>query len=208
MKKSHGLVGLVLAAFVAVPLAVVGQETLVQAQESGTVEAKTDVYRIDSVHSSNVFRIKHLNVAYFYGRFNDLSGQFALNAAEPSQNRIEVTVKTASVDTNHEGRDRHLRSPDYFDADKYPEITFKSTGFKKTGEQTFDVTGELALHGVTKTITVPLEITGTGPGMRGEYRAGWETTFTIKRSEYGMTTMLEGLSDEVRLTVAVEGVRQ
>ena len=94
------------------------------------------------------------------------------------------------------------------DVEKYTEITFKSTAVKKTGEQTYDVTGNLTMHGVTKPLTVKLERTGAGPGMKGEYRGGCETTFEVKRSDFGMNTMIGPLGDEVRLTFSLEGIRQ
>jgi polyisoprenoid-binding protein YceI len=167
-----------------------------------------ETYQVDPVHSSNTFRIKHMNVAYFHGRFNDMAGTFVFDDADPAKCSFDVQVKVDSVDTNNAGRDKHLKSAELFDAEKFPQITFKSTSVKKAGDQTYDVTGDLTLHGVTKPITVKIERTGAGPGMKGEYRSGCETTFEIKRSDYGMKAMIGPLGDEVHLTVSLEGIRQ
>lgn len=203
MNRSYRI-GITVAAAAVLPL--------VLAQKAAeTPKPATDgsgTYQIDPVHSSNCFRIKHMNVAYFYGRFNDVAGTFAFNDADPAACAFDVQVKTDSVDTHNAGRDKHLKSAEFFDVEKYTEITFKSTAVKKTGEQTYDVTGNLTMHGVTKPLTVKLERTGAGPGMKGEYRGGCETTFEVKRSDFGMNTMIGPLGDEVRLTFSLEGIRQ
>ena len=166
-----------------------------------------ETYAVDPVHSTVLFRIKHLDVSYSYGRFNEIEGTFTFDGASAKNNRIDITVKAASVDTNHDGRDEHLRNEDYFDAENHPEITFKSDRVRKTGEKTYEAEGELKLRGVAKPLTVSLERVGSGPDPRGKFRSGFETTFTIKRSDFGMNTMLGPVGDDVRLIVSVEGVR-
>lgn len=162
---------------------------------------------VDGVHSSNVFKVRHNGVANFYGRFNDMSGSVVWNAADPAAGSINVEVKTDSIDTNGEGRDKHLKSADFFDAEKFATFGFKSNAIKKTGENTYDVTGDLTLHGVTKSITVKFDHAGPVDTRQGR-RIGLETTFTVKRSEYGMTKFLEGngIGDEVTMTVSMECV--
>jgi polyisoprenoid-binding protein YceI len=167
-----------------------------------------ETYKIDPIHSSNVFRIKHMNVTYFYGRFNAVAGTFAFDDADPTKCAFDVQIDAASVDTNNTDRDKHVKSAELFDVEKYPKITFKSTSVKKAGEQTYEVAGDLTFHGVTKPLTVKIQRTGAAPGMQGDYISGCETTFEIKRSEFGMTAAIGPLSDEVRLTVSLEGVRQ
>ena len=179
---------------------------VVQAQKAD--ESVSETYKVDPVHTSVWFRINHMNVANFYGRFNEASGTFTLNAGNLDANRLEISVKTASIDTNNADRDKHLRTPEYFDSDKFPTIEFRSSKFKKISDNKFEVAGELTLHGVTKPLSIALEKTGAGDDPWGNHRVGLETTFTIKRSEFGMTTMLGALGDDVRLTVAVEGIRQ
>lgn len=182
---------------------------VVWAQKSDpTPPETTGTYDVDAVHSSVVFRIKHLNAAYFYGRFNEIAGTFVLDDADPARGSFDVQVKVASVDTANADRDKHLKSPDFFDAEQFPLITFKSRSVKKAGETTLEVAGDLTLHGVTRPLTVKIERTGSGTGMRGEFRGGWETVFEIKRSDFGMTKLIGPVGDEVRLIVSVEGVRQ
>lgn len=167
-----------------------------------------DTYELDPVHSTPIFKIGHMGVSNTIGRFNDVSGSFTVDEADPSKNSIEVVIKTASVDTGNEARDGHLRTADFLDAETYPEMTFKSASFEKTGEKTYKVKGDLTLHGVTKTVEVDAVLVGSGKGREGETRMGWETTFTIKRSDYGMTNMIGPVGDEVEITFAVEGVNK
>ncbi len=165
-------------------------------------------FEIDAVHSSVVFRIKHLNVSYAYGRFNDLSGSFDYDPAKPEDAKFEVSIKATSIDTNNEARDKHLRSAELFDVEKFPEITFKSEKVKKLADNQLEVTGSLTLRGVTKPITVKIDWTGRGTGLRGETRGGVEAVFTIKRSDHGMDALKEALGDDVRLFVSLEGVKR
>ncbi|MCG3123598.1 MAG: Protein YceI [Phycisphaerales bacterium] len=172
---------------------------------AGTAPGSTpmaDTFQVDAVHSSVLYRIKHLNTAWSYGRFNDVSGTF--NIAEGGT--IDVTVKTDSVDSGNEKRDGHLKSPDFFSAKEFPEMSFKSSSITKTGDNTFEATGTFTLKGVSKELTVPIEKTGEGPGMRGQGKIqGFEAKFTINRSEYGMNFMPQGLSEQVTVIVSLEG---
>jgi polyisoprenoid-binding protein YceI len=163
-----------------------------------------ETYQADTVHSSVVFRVKHMNTSYAYGRFNDISGTFSLDKETPSQSKLDFVVKAASIDTASPKRDQHLKGPDFFNVVQYPTVSFKSKNVTASGEG-FDVTGDLTLHGTTKPVTVQVVPTGSGSGPMGKI-AGMETTFTIKRSDYGMKGMIPMLGDDVRITVSVEGV--
>lgn len=163
-------------------------------------------YVIDTVHSTVLFKIKHLNASWAFGRFDDVSGTFTVDYDKPEKSSLKVEIKTESVDTNAEDRNKHLQSPAFFDAKQFPTITFEGKSVKKKGE-TWSVTGDLSLHGVTKSITVDLEHVGTAPGMRGGELCGFFGTFTLKRSDYGMKFMAEQLGDEVALTVSIEGAK-
>jgi polyisoprenoid-binding protein YceI len=167
-----------------------------------------DAYKVDPVHSSVIFRIKHMNVSYFYGRFNQISGSFSIDPADPAASKVEVEIRAASIDTANNDRDKHLKSAEFFDVETHPTIKFASKTFRKVGESRFEVEGDLTLRGVTKKITVQLEWVGSGAGMRGETRAGVEAVFTIKRTEFGMDASLNGLSDDVRLMIGIEGVKR
>jgi polyisoprenoid-binding protein YceI len=158
-------------------------------------------FSVDAVHSSVMFRLEHMGVCNFYGAFREVSGSYTLgdNAA------FEISVKTDSVDSRNKGRDDHLKSPDFFNAAEFPAITFKSTKVEKDGEG-LKVTGDLTLHGVTKSVTVDMK-TWAPKETRQGVKSGIETSFTIKRSDYGMTTYVAegGLGDEVDIVVALEG---
>lgn len=173
---------------------------------AGLVSAEE--YKVDTVHSMVVFRVKHMNISYTYGRFNDITGLVKWDDAKPAESSLKFDVKVASVDTNDEKRDTHLRNADFFDAEKHPTISFVSKSIKKTDNDKYEVAGELTLHGVTKPLTVTLEKTGMGADPWGGHRIGFETIFTIKRSEFGMDKMMNGVGDDVRLMVSIEGVRQ
>lgn len=179
---------------------------ILTAQVSSKGAAET--YKVDPVHSGVIFKIKHLDVSYFYGRFNEVSGKFTIDEADPASNTFDVEIKTDSIDTNSENRDRHLKGPDFFNAKQYPKVIFQSTSVKKIGDRLYEVTGNLTLHGVTQPLTVKLEHTGSGSGSRGEYRIGFETTFNIKRSDFDMKYALGNLGDEVKMMVSLEGIKQ
>ncbi|MDB5323932.1 MAG: hypothetical protein JWN40_5563 [Phycisphaerales bacterium] len=168
-----------------------------------------DNYKVDPVHSAAVFRIHHANIGYVWGRINDPAGTFTLDDADPPKSNFNIELQVANVDTHNDKRDGHLKSPDFFNAKQYPTITFKSTAVKQSpSAKVLDVTGDLTLHGVTKSITIPVELTGKGEFPPGTQRAGIEATFTIKRSDFDMKNMLGAVGDEVRLTIALEGVKQ
>lgn len=165
-------------------------------------------YEIDAVHSAVIFRIQHMGAGYTYGRFNGIEGSVTWDAANPSASSVMVKVAAASIDTGNKDRDNHLRSPDFFDAAKFPDITFTSTAVKANGT-TLEVAGKLSLHGVTKDVTVTMEKTGEGKGRSGEALVGFEGVLQVKRSDYGMSYGVGGpLGDDVRLTIAIEAMKK
>ncbi len=168
-----------------------------------------DTYEIDTAHSMIIFRAKHNAVSYNYGRFNEFTGQIVMDPMG-IDSMVEFEVKAASVDTGNEKRDQHLRSSDFFSAKQFPVITFKSTkvSAKEGEEDVFEVTGDLELHGVKKSITVDVEITGQAKGREGESLIGFESTFTINRSEFGMTYGMGSVSDDIRITVSIEAAQK
>jgi polyisoprenoid-binding protein YceI len=167
-----------------------------------------DNYTVDPVHSNTIFRIHHFNAGYVYGFIALPTGTFTYDDSDPSTMAFTVSASLDNLDTANSRRDSDLKGPDWFNAKQFPTIDFKSTAVKKTGDTTYDVTGDLSLHGVTKSITVSMQMTGTGQGMRGETRMGFETTFTIQRADYDMGAMAGAVGGDVRIIVALEGIKQ
>lgn len=196
-----GIAGVVVAAGIGLVLAA-GGSSPAESRVAGVPAAVASPFTVDAVHSAVLYRVKHLNAAWNYGRFNDVSGTF--NIADGGS--IDVTVKAGSVDSGNAKRDGHLQSPDFFSAKEFPEITFKSSSMTKTGDDTFEARGPLTLRGVTRDIAVTIEKTGEGPGQRGQGRVqGFEARFTIKRTDFGINYMVGPLGDEVTMIVSLEG---
>ena len=168
----------------------------------------TESYAVDPVHTTVMFKIKHLGVSYFYGRINAPQGSFQFHPDNPEASAFDLNIKTANVDTKNANRDRHLKSPDFFNAKEFPTISFKSKKVEKAGDNKYRVTGDFSLHGVTREITIDVEHVGSANDPWGGYRCGFDTSFTIKRSDFGMNFMLNALGDEVTLWIGIEGTRR
>ena len=170
--------------------------------------ALAESYKLDPVHTSIIFRVKHLDVAYFFGRFNGASGTFSFDETTPSKSSIEMQVSTTNIDTNVEKRDNHIKSPDFLNVQKHPFIKFQSKSVKQLDTNNYEIKGELTLLGKTRPLTIKAVHTGSGKDPWGNFRSGFKTSFIIKRSDFGMDFMLGGVSDEVQLTVSIEGIKQ
>jgi polyisoprenoid-binding protein YceI len=164
-------------------------------------------YIIDPTHTSVIFKINHMGVANFYGMFGDTEGTVTFDPENLENCAVEATIKTASVNTLNAARDAHLRAADYFDAEQYPDMTFKSGAWKKTGEKTYEVAGDLTLRGVTQPVTMRVEHTGAGKGRKGEELIGFEATLTIQRTAFGMNEGIGALGDDVAITISLEAAR-
>lgn len=166
--------------------------------------AADGAYKVDVVHSSVLFSVKHNNVSNFYGRFNKIDGSFDIGEG----GSIDITVDADSVDTANPGRDKHLKSGDFFSSAEFPTIGFKASSLKKTGENTYEASGELTLRSTKKPLTVTITDTGRGTGRGNKQVAGFETKFTVKRSEFGVSYGVgPGLSDEVTMIVSLQGAK-
>ena len=174
---------------------------------AGTLALAAEPFQVDTVHSSVIFRVKHMQASLAYGRFNDITGKFLLDEADPGKSTFDLAIKAESLDTASAARDKHLKSTDFFNTKQFPSITFKSKSVSKTAAG-YDVAGDLTLHGITKPATFKLAVTGSGKGMRGEALAGVEATTVLKRSDFGMTFMVGPIGDEVTVIVALEGNRK
>jgi len=173
----------------------------------------SDTYAIDKNHSSVEFRIRHF-ASKVSGRFGDFEGAIQADPAKPDASSVTFTIKAASIDTGNENRDKDLKSANFFEADKFPEISFKSTSIKPAGRKdVYDVTGEFTMHGVTKTITVPVEFLGFIKDPWGGERAGFALHTTLNRKDYGINwnKVLDNggtlLSDDVDITVNIEAAK-
>ena len=167
--------------------------------------AVADNYAVDPIHSSLLFKVKHAETANFYGAFEKATGTVVTEG--DAIKSISVTIDAASVQTRNEARDKHLRGPDFFDVKQFPEISFVSKEVKPAGDG-YEVAGDLTFHGATRPQTVKLVKTGSG-NMRGKDILGVETTFTIKRSEFGMSGYIDkGIGDEVTLIISLECGKQ
>jgi len=171
-----------------------------------------DTYVFDKAHSTMGFQVRHL-FSKVPGKFDDFAGQIQFDDANPQNSTVEVTIKTASVNTGVEMRDKDLRSANFFDVEKYPEINFKSKSVKQTGEDTAEVTGDLNMHGVTKEVVLNVELLGKGAGDKGKYLSGWEAKTKVKRSDFGLTwnKMIEGtqmVGEDVDIDLRVEADKQ
>ena len=175
--------------------------------------AFADTWTIDKNHSEAGFQIRHL-MSRVRGHFNDFAGTVVADAARPEAATVEFTIKTASIDTGNEGRDKDLRSANFFEVEKYPEITFKSTRVKSTGKDKYDVTGTLSMHGVSKEVTLPVVFLGFGKDPQGNERAGFSTDLALNRKDYGITwnTALDNggalLGDDVVVSINLESVKK
>ena len=171
-----------------------------------SVRADVETYAIDPVHSSVGFSIRHFfsNVP---GSFTKFAGTITVDRANLENSSVQATIDIGSVSTANAQRDTHLKTPDFFDVAKFPTMTFKSKSWKKTGDDSFDVTGDLAIKGVTKEVVLKLKSLGFGPGMRGAMLSGWEVTTTLKRTDFGVNgpAMIgKVLGEDVPVTINVE----
>lgn len=164
-------------------------------------------YKLDNSHAALIFAVNHFGLSYTYGRFNSVSGCFAMSAGEPTQEGFSFSIESSSLDTNNRERDDHLRSQDFFDCQQFPEITFVTTGFRKAGEE-YLVTGDLKLLDQIRRITMPIKLIGMGKDPFGNDRVGFFTKFTIKRSEFGMDKMIGAVGDNVSITFSFEGIKE
>ena len=165
-------------------------------------------YRIDAGHSFVQFKISHIGVSWVIGTFDTLSGSFTYDPdAGPEGQSISVEIETASVDTGHAERDKHLRSADFLNVDAFPTATFVSTGYEGDGEGG-TLTGDLTLHGVTKPIAIAVKTVGEGKDPWGGYRAGFEGTVSLTRKDFGMGYNLGPAAESMDLFLFIEGIRQ
>ncbi|HWV09897.1 YceI family protein [Pseudomonas sp.] len=176
----------------------------------GAGQAMAADYAIDKQgqHAFVNFKISHLGYSWLYGTFKDFDGSFSFDEKNPEASKVNVTLNTTSVDTNHAERDKHIRSGDFLNVSKHPTATFESTSVKSTGEGAADITGNLTLNGVTKPVVIAAKFVGQGDDPWGGYRAGFEGTTTLKLKDFDIQKDLGPASQEVELIISIEGVRK
>ncbi len=172
-----------------------------------SARAEVEVYKIDTVHSSIGYSLRHV-LSKFTSSFTKLSGDITIDRDNLEKSSVTATIDVAALTTDNEGRDKHIKGPDFFDVAKFPAATFKSKAWKKTGETTFDITGDLTIKDITKEVVLKANLLGFAPGMRpGTFLTGWEATTTIKKSEFGLAgpaMLAKALGDDVALTINIE----
>ena len=167
-------------------------------------------YTIDTkgAHAAINFSVSHLGYGWVVGRFNEFEGTFSYDADKPEASSVEVVINTKSVDSNHAERDKHLRSSDFLDVEKYGEASFKSTSFKMGDDKKGSLEGNLTFHGVTKPVTIDVTMSGAGKDPWGGQRAGFKGTTSINLTDYGIKNVLGPASETIDLNLYIEGVKK
>lgn len=173
-----------------------------------TANAADYVIDTQGAHASIQFKVSHLGYSFVMGRFNDFSGDFSFDSKDVSKGNIKVNINTTSVDSNHAERDKHLRSADFLNTDKFPQASFKSTSVEDKGEGKFVVNGDFTFNGVTKPIAIDAVMIGEGDDPWGGYRAGFTGTTSFKMKDYGIKMDLGPASANVELELVVEGIKK
>lgn len=193
-KRTPGLLPILLAAVLAAAVPALGAQ-----------------YDIDPAHSTVGFKVKHMAVSWVKGTFDDFGGSFSFDPAAPAAASVEAEIKVASISTGNAKRDGHLQSPDFFDAPKFPTMTFKSTGLRMSSATEGVLTGTLTMHGVSKDVTLALTYNGTVKDPWGTERVGFSASGRLNRQDYGLTynTVLEAgglaVGNDIDLTIEIEG---
>lgn len=189
------------ATLAAAPLAVQAQSALTTVP----AEVQSGAYKFEPSHSKITWSVTHFGYSTYAGQFPRLEGTLKLDAQDVTKSVVDVTINTAAVGTLDEALDKHLKTADFLDVEKFPTATFKSTSVKKTGANTADITGALTLHGVTKPVVVKATFNQAGPNpMSKIYTLGFDAKAVIKRSDFGISTYVPAISDEVTLVIEAE----
>ena len=175
-----------------------------------TAPVLADDYVIDTkgAHAFIQFKIAHLGYSWLIGRFNEFSGSFSYDEKSPETSKVQVNINTASIDSNHAERDKHLRGTDFLDVGSYPEASFTSTAFKPLGDGKATLTGDLTLHGVTRSVDIAVKEIGAGNDPWGGYRRGFEGSTTLALKDYGINYNLGPASETVELYLSIEGIKK
>lgn len=175
---------------------------------AGTAFGESYVIDTKGAHASINFRIQHLGYSWLTGRFDNFGGSIEFDPADPAKSSVSVEIDTASINSNHAARDKHLRSADFLDVGKFPKATFKSKRIVVTGKDSADIVGDLTLRGVTKEITIKTNYVGGGKDPWGGFRRGFAGSVELALADFGIKYNLGPKSRNVLLSLHVEGIRQ
>lgn len=175
---------------------------------------RTTTWEIDPTHTNIEFAVKHMMVSTVKGRFRDFEGSIAIDEQDPRNSSVNFSVNAASVDTGLDQRDEHLRSDDFFNAERFPRLNFTSKRVEKVDDDNWKIAGDLTIRDVTREVVLDTEFEGQGPDAFGGYRAGFIATTQINRKDFGLNwnAMIEAggvaVSDKVKISLNVEAIRQ
>ena len=174
--------------------------------------AEAATWNVDPAHTQSTFTVRHMVISNVRGEFKSTKGVVKLDDKDLARSSVDVTIDAASIHTREDKRDAHLRSPDFFDVEKFPTITFKSTKVEKAGGDKYKVTGDLTMHGVTKPVVLDATLTPEVKGMMGEVRRGAQATTKVNRQDYGLTwnkAVESGpvVGDEIAIEISAELVK-
>jgi polyisoprenoid-binding protein YceI len=176
-----------------------------------TATATKTTYSIDKAHSEVTFQVRHL-LTKVRGRFSDFEGTIEYDEEQPENSSVNVTVQAASIDTSERDRDAHLRSADFFEVEQYPSLTFRSRSIARKGTQQFDLTGDLTIHGVTRSVTFGVDLLGKAKDPWGNERIAFEAETAINRKDFGLhwNAALETggflVGDDVKISLSIQAV--
>jgi len=187
----------------AVSVALIGTANANASEHSGTY-----AFDKEGAHQFITFKMSHLGYSWLYGRFNDFDGEFVYDAENPENSTVTVTIDTASVDSNHAERDKHLRSKDFLHVSEVPQATFKSKRVVVDDDGEADIIGDFTLRGVTREITLEAEMLGHGEDPWGGYRMGFEAETEFRLKDFGIPMDLGEASETVEIKISIEGIRQ
>jgi polyisoprenoid-binding protein YceI len=175
---------------------------------SGSIQAVEYLIDTKGAHAFIQFQIKHLGYSWLVGRFNTFSGSFEYDEKNPDAASITVDIDTASIDSNHAERDKHLRDDEFLNVEKHPKARFVSNSYRDLGNDKGELKGELTLNGVTRPITIDVTHIGAGMDPWGGYRRGFEGRTSFALADFGIKRNLGPASKEVHLWLGIEGIRQ
>ena len=166
-------------------------------------------WTLDDDHSFALFRVQHMGAGFTWGRFDAIAGELSYDPAAPANAKLSVTIQAASVSTGVPLMEEHLRKPDFFDVKQFPTLTFVSKTWTAKAENTYEILGDLTMHGVTRPVTVTAVRTGLGANAYTKKTlVGFETTFTVQRADFGLKYGAGAVGDEVRITFALEAIQK